>query len=277
MDSRLRGNDESGASGRDWSFPTCDSRSDRESIFKPHMSRRFPTVAEVAAAYRPRLANELKTEWAIAVLYRPVSLLITPLFAAVGATPTAVSLLGLAIALALPFVAAVAGAQAWVTVGVLAIAFCVLDCVDGDLARVTGRSSARGAYLDFVVDLVYRAGFYAALGVSADAARDPSSGIAALGGYGGVVAGLACALVAILARACRLYVEGGGHGADRPQAGISGGEVATAFLSGLDHLLPVAVLVLGTLGRLDWAIAWLVVYSLGDFVQTQAAVWKRLA
>ncbi|HEX2829948.1 MAG TPA: CDP-alcohol phosphatidyltransferase family protein [Burkholderiales bacterium] len=242
------------------------------------MSRRFPTVAEVAAAYRPRLANELKTEWAIAVLYRPVSLMITPLFAAVGATPTAVSLLGLAIALALPFVAAAAGAQAWVTVGVLAIAFCVLDCVDGDLARVTGRSSARGAYLDFVVDLAYRAGFYAAAGVAADAARD-ASGIAALGGDGGVVAGLACALVAILARACRLYVEGGGHGADRPQsqAGISGGEVATAFLSGLDHLLPVAVLVLGALGRLDWAIAWLVVYSLGDFVQTQAAVWKRLA
>ncbi len=49
-----------------------------------------------------------------------------------------------------------------------------------------------------------------------------------------------------------------------------------AFLSGLDHLLPVAVLVLGVLGALDWAIVWLVVYSLGDFVLTQAAVWKRL-
>ena len=241
------------------------------------MSRRFYSVGEVAAAYRPRMANELRTEWAIAVLYRPVSLLITPLFAACGATPTAVTLLGLAIALALPFVAATAGSNAGAAIGALAVAFCVLDCVDGDLARVTGRSSAQGAYLDFVVDLVYRAGFYAAIGIAADATRD-ASGIAALGAYGGDVAGVACALTAILARACRLYVGGGGHGADRPQAPptVRGGDVAIAFLSGLDHLLPVAVLVLGLLGALDWAIVWLVAYSLGDFVLTQATVWKRL-
>jgi phosphatidylglycerophosphate synthase len=242
------------------------------------MSRRFYSVAEVAAAYRPRMANELRTEWAIAVLYRPVSLLLTPLFAAIGATPTAVTLLGLAIAITLPFVAAAGGAQAWTIVGALAVAFCVLDCVDGDLARVTGRSSARGAYLDFVVDLAYRAGFYAAIGVAADATRG-ASGFAALGERGGVVTGLACALVAILARACRLYVEGGGHGADRAQSrsSVSGGEVAVAFLSGLDHLLPIAVLALGALGRLDWAIVWLIVYSLGDLAQTQGWVWKRLA
>jgi phosphatidylglycerophosphate synthase len=240
------------------------------------MTRRLYSIAEVAAAYRPRRANELRTEWAIAVLYRPVSLLITPLFAAVGATPTAVSLLGFAIALALPFVAAAYATQAWLAVGVLAIAFCVLDCVDGDLARVTGRSSKRGAYLDFVVDLAYRAGFYAALGIAADAMRGAHA-IPALGAHGGVVAGLACALIAILARACRLYVDGGGHGADRPpsQQPVSGFDAA-AFLSGLDHLLPVAVLLLGAVGRLDWAIAWLIVYSLGDLLQTQAVVWKRL-
>ena len=42
-------------------------------------------------------------------------------------------------------------------------------------------------------------------------------------------------------------------------------------------LLPVAVLVLGALGRLDWVLAWLVAYSLADLVQTQVGVWKRLA
>src|ERR1700750_910950 len=158
------------------------------------MNRRFHSVSEVAAAYRPRFANELRTEWAIAVLYRPVSLLVTPLFAALGASPTAVTLLGLAIALVLPFAAAAGGAQAWASVGALAIAFCVLDCVDGDLARVTGRSSRRGAYLDFVVDLAYRTGLYSAIGVVADRGRD-AAGIAALGDHGGVVAGLVSALM----------------------------------------------------------------------------------
>jgi hypothetical protein len=50
-----------------------------------------------------------------------------------------------------------------------------------------------------------------------------------------------------------------------------------AFLSGLDHLLPVAVLVFGALGRIDWVLVWLFAYSLGDFVQTQPGVWKRLS
>jgi phosphatidylglycerophosphate synthase len=242
------------------------------------VSRRIPTVGEVAAAYRPRFANELRTEWAIAVLYRPVSLLITPLFAALGASPTAVTLLGLAIALALPFAAASGGAYAGATVGALAIAFCVLDCVDGDLARVTGRSSKRGAYLDFVVDLAYRAGLYSAIGVVADSARD-ATGIAALGTYGGIVTGLVAALLAIIARGCRLYVDGGGHGADSPSSAeaASGGDLAVAFVSGLDHLLPVAVLILGALGHLDWALVWLFAYSLADLIQTQASVWKRLS
>ena len=241
------------------------------------MSRRFPTVGEVAAAYRPRFANELRTEWAIAVLYRPISLLITPIFAALGATPAVVTLLGLAIALALPFVAAAAGVYAWAPVGALAIAFCVLDCVDGDLARVTGRSSERGAYLDFIVDLVYRAGVYAAIGVVADSMRG-AGGIEALGFHGGVVTGLVCALIAIVARSCRLYVDGGGHGAERGPTDhpSSGGDVAVAFVSGLDHLLPMAVLICGALGALDWILVWLLVYSLGDFAQTQPGVWKKL-
>jgi phosphatidylglycerophosphate synthase len=242
------------------------------------VSRRFPTVAEVAAAYRPRRANELRTEWAIAVLYRPVSLLITPVFAALGASPTTVTLLGLAIALMLPYAAANAGVFAWAMVGALGIAFCVFDCIDGDLARVTGRSSKRGAYLDFVVDLAYRAGFYSAIGVVADRMRD-SAGIAMLGDHGGVVCGLLAALVAIVARACRLYVDGGGHGADHPhsQQPTRGSGLALAFVSGLDHLLPVAVLILGAFNRLDWALVWVFAYSLADLIHTQASVWKRLA
>src|SRR5687768_9180226 len=153
------------------------------------MSRRFPTIGDVAAAYRPKFAHEVRTEWAIALVYRPVSFLLTPLFAALGASPSAVTLLGLVIALSLPFAAASGGADAWLIVGGLGVAFCILDCVDGDLARVTGRTSKLGAYLDFIVDLVYRAGLYSAIGIAADRARD-AAGIAALGDYGGILAGL---------------------------------------------------------------------------------------
>ena len=238
------------------------------------MSRRFITVGEVVAAYRPKFAHEVRTEWAIALVYRPVSFLLTPVFAAIGASPSAVTLLGLAAALALPFAAAAGGAHAWLIVGGLGVAFCVLDCVDGDLARVTGRASQRGAYLDFVVDLVYRAGRYSAIGIAADGARD-GAGIAALGDYGGIVAGLASALLAILARSCRLYADS--HARDRAGPASTPAGPAFAFVSGLDHLLPFFALAGGALGSLDWVLVWLFAYSLADFVHTQAGVWKRLA
>lgn len=238
------------------------------------MSRRFPGVGDVIAAYRPKFVHELRTEWAIALVYRPFSFLLTPLFAALGLTPSAVTLLGFACACVLPFAAVSGGPHGWLLVGALGVVFCVLDCIDGDLARVTGRASTHGAYLDFAVDIVYRVSMYASIGIVADRIRESATGAA--GDQTGLVAGLVCALLAVVARACRLY-------ADASAAAKRGGShptengVAMAFLSGLDHLLPIAVLALGAIGRLDWALLWLFAYSLADLLQTQASVWKRLS
>jgi phosphatidylglycerophosphate synthase len=217
--------------------------------------RAAPGVGEVLAAYRPRFAHELRTEWAVALLYRPVSLAVTPLAAACGIAPLAVTLAGAACALALP-VAALLGAGP-VAVGLLAVAFCVLDCMDGDLARATGRVSRAGAYADFIVDLVYRCALYAAIGLL-------------VGGIG-LAVGLLCALFALLARAGRLYAET----AQPAAAGAAPGPLL-AFVSGLDHLLPVAVIVLGALDALAPLLGYLLLYSLGDFVLTQRSVLARL-
>lgn len=246
------------------------------------MSGRIPSVGEVAAAYRPKFAHELRTEWAIALLYRPVSFVLTPLFAACAVSPGAVTLLGLACALSLPWLALSGGAAAWGYVGGVAIAFCVLDCVDGDLARVTGRTSRWGAYADFLSDTVYRIALYASIGLIIDggAAQSPASASAALGDNGGLIAGLICALLAITARACRLFVEAQNlHSGERVAwvpADATAGSVAISFLSGLDHLLPLGVLVFGATGRLEWLLAYLFAYSLGDLLLTQRAAWTGL-
>lgn len=207
----------------------------------------------VFAAYRPRFRNELRTEWAAALLYRPVSLLLTPLLAACRVPPLAVTLVGAACAAALPLLAFLGwGATA---VGLLGVAFCILDCMDGDLARATGRVSAAGAYADFVVDLVYRVALYAALGYLWAA-------------HAGLAAGLGCAALALGARACRLY-------APAPQNDAPPG-VVFSFLSGIDHLLPLAVIVAGALDALGALLAYLALYSLGDFIHTQRSVLARL-
>ena len=49
-----------------------------------------PGLREVFASYRPKFRHELRTEWAVALLYRPVSLLLTPLFIRLGLLPGAV-------------------------------------------------------------------------------------------------------------------------------------------------------------------------------------------
>ncbi|MDB5901148.1 MAG: CDP-alcohol phosphatidyltransferase [Betaproteobacteria bacterium] len=241
------------------------------------MSRRTPSVAEVVAAYRPKFAHEVRTEWAIALVYRPFSFVLTPLFAACGASPTAVTMLALACALSLPWLAVTAGESAWAWVGALGFVFCILDCVDGDLARVTARESKFGAYADFLTDTIYRIALYGSIGLMVGRSQTAQAFIPP-GEGAGLAAGLACALLAIVARACRLYVEAEGSSAAplSPRAIDTSTSVAVAFISGIDHLLPIGVLAFGAAGRLDWLLAYLFAYSLGDLVLTQAAAWRRL-
>jgi len=215
------------------------------------VNRRVPSLAEVWASYRPKMPEELRGEWACALFYRPPSILLTPLFAACGFSPNAVTLLGLVCAAFLPWCAAYGGEDAVLLVGALGVAFCVLDCIDGNLARVSGRLSHLGAKLDGATDILYRILLYAALGLLA----------------GALAAGLACALLAILARACRVYAEKSAPPtAPAAAAPLSWGGYAFAFLSGLDHLLPLAILLPFGAGWPAWLLAWVALYSSGDLL-----------
>jgi phosphatidylglycerophosphate synthase len=232
-----------------------------------------PGLRQVFASYQPKFRHELRTEWAVALLYRPVSLLFTPLFAALGIAPTHITLLGLLCALALPWLATFGGADAATWVGLLGVTFCVLDCLDGNVARATGRVSRLGAYADFVTDIVYRGALYAAIGILADASSSAPT-IA----HAGLALGLLSALLALTARACRLYLEAGAHHpapeADEPRLNASG--LAFAFVSGLDHLTPILLIVCGLSGHLSELLIYLLAYSLADLIATQASAARHL-
>lgn len=85
-----------------------------------------------------------------------------------GLTPTAVSVLGLVVALA----AAVAAASAawWWALG-LWLASRVFDGIDGPLARRTGTSSAFGGWVDIVADMAAYGAFVAGCAVGNPDAR----------------------------------------------------------------------------------------------------------
>ena len=82
-------------------------------------------------------------------VYRPVSVPIAGLLARTPIGPTEVSIGSAVLCLA----GAVAFARSAYVLGViLTLAGSITDCVDGDLARLTGRTSPRGALLDSVLD-----------------------------------------------------------------------------------------------------------------------------
>ena len=82
-------------------------------------------------------------------LYRPVSRSIAARLAPTRATPLQLTLIGAVLVLG----GAIAWAQDMYVVGVaLVLVGQIIDCVDGDLARISGRTNAAGAFIDSVLD-----------------------------------------------------------------------------------------------------------------------------
>jgi phosphatidylglycerophosphate synthase len=218
-------------------------------------------------SYRPRYRHELHTDWISALFYRPLSLLLTPLAVWLGVSPTAVTLAGLAVACCLPaFALTLSIDLALLLIGLGGIVFCVFDCLDGNVARVSGRSSWRGGCIDFQCDLVYRALLYLALGLLVDRHAGDLPVSAAL-------LGLIAALLALLARLARLFDE-----VQRPRdpgAPVALPGVAWAFVIGIDRTTPLLALAaypIGGVPALLGLIGWLLLYSLGDFISAQVEV-----
>ena len=111
-------------------------------------------------------------------VYRPVSLPIATALKNTRLTPTHVTY----ISAALSFGGGIAfGFRAYLLGALLTLLGSITDCVDGDLARVTGQTSRSGAYLDHVFDRWTDAALIVGLTFSSLEALAPI-GIAALVG-----------------------------------------------------------------------------------------------
>lgn len=96
-------------------------------------------------------------------LFRPLSVPAAAFLARTPVTPIQVTWVSACIA----FLGAIAFAVDQYVVGAaLTFAAVITDCIDGDLARVTGRSSRRGAFLDSVLDRWMDAAMLLGLGLS---------------------------------------------------------------------------------------------------------------
>jgi CDP-L-myo-inositol myo-inositolphosphotransferase len=99
------------------------------------------------------------------VFNRPVSQQLTRVFIAVGATPNLISVIGLLFGLAAAAVS-LAGTYAALLAGAALFQFAsILDGSDGEGAKLTGRSSACGSWVDTVCDEVSCLAYFGALPV----------------------------------------------------------------------------------------------------------------
>lgn len=104
---------------------------------------------------------------------RPLSLFMTWPLASTRVTPNAMSLVTFAFGLASAAMMAVPG-EGWAIAGALTHLFMrVVDCIDGELARLRYQGSALGAWLDSICDGISMAAFVAAIGYRLDQAGSP--------------------------------------------------------------------------------------------------------
>lgn len=245
-------------------------------------SRPDYSIEFIRRAYRESKGREeLYGEWGAALFFRPLSFLLTPIFLKAGFSATRVSLLALCLLPLLPVAAVGGGGAGYIWLAAGGVIFATLDCIDGNIARATGTTSKLGGYTDFIADILFRVVFYGSIGLIVTGQPFP---IPIVTEYG-VATALIAAWLAVTARLSRVYSERGMNegnpyaapgNENEEKARLGVGDYLFAFVSGLDPLLPIVVLVAGFFGWLPWVLVWLVLYSILDFLYTQFTVVQRL-
>lgn len=103
--------------------------------------------------------------WVGRNLNRPISFRMAALAMRIGITPNQITWLTFLIALVMAGLLGLGGAAGLAIGGALYQVVSVVDCVDGDIARVSYLSSRRGAALDTALDMIANLGFMGGLGV----------------------------------------------------------------------------------------------------------------
>lgn len=217
----------------------------------------------IVADYRAhKLKEELATDWGSLVFYRYPAFMVAWVAAPLGVTPNQLTVAGV---LLVPLIALAAWflppGTAMIVVTLMALAFNILDCADGPLARATGRSSLAGRYLDFAADLFYRIVAYGSFGLIADRLWPGAS-------FPWVAVGLACGVFATYARVNRVYAEKLFSATAAPSPGPTRRrglfDVGFSFLSGLDTLLPLLAFFAWQAGLMREAMVWFLLFTFAD-------------
>ena len=214
---------------------------------------------------------ELESDFPSFLLWRPLSLRLTPMAVRLGLSPTTITLSTLVVAAVLPPLAWLGGPSAYLGVALLAACHHVLDCLDGNVARTTGRTSGTGALLDGFGDLVFWALYFLAIGLLAQQA---GGGLLAANG---AAVGLGLVVLVLLHRSLRdayelRYRENASY-AEAPPERIGLRTLAWWAAIGMERSYVFWIVLAGLMGAFEALLAAIGLYVVLVFV---GAVWLTL-
>jgi phosphatidylglycerophosphate synthase len=218
------------------------------------MPGRWVSLAEIARTV-PRGAASSDSVWTRLVL-RPLSIPVTAALLPLGVSANAVTWFGIGVCLAAAGLMALGGRPEAIAGAALFNLFAVLDCVDGNVARVRG-GSLYGPWVDALGGYV---AYTAVLLAAGSAAGEPLAG--------GIAA--ACNLLMRVAHQSFRNIEPGRAAASPERASL---EKRVSENLGITGLLAPAVLA----GAIAGALRWVVLPYAAFYAAACAAVLLRLA
>lgn len=151
------------------------------------------SMADITASYTPEKRKD--TSWWARIFSRPLSFMVTYPLINIGVSANAVSIASIFVALLACGLLMMGHPIS--TIGVFVFLFWdVLDCVDGNIARVKKTSSLKGEYMDAISGYTAPAFIYLAVGVAAY--REPGT-LSSLG-YWIIVIGAVASISDLLSR-----------------------------------------------------------------------------
>lgn len=220
----------------------------------------FKTPRLIRQTYTAEKAEEeISGEWVVALIYRQLSFYITSLLTPFKVSSNQVTYFSGLLCLLLLVFAVSDYSMSYLVVGCIATFILVLDCVDGNLARLNNETSDYGGFLDFFIDIIYKTTLYLAIAflISSESVNALNLNFPFVYSYIAITSTL-------IARLCRMY-----PGMPQKTSKITTAtstDKTYSFLSGLDHLTPLLLIVSGYFSSIEYVLVWITFYAFCDML-----------
>lgn len=220
---------------------------------------------DIRRSYTPeRRWEEIEGDFLFFLIYRQLSFYVTPVFLRLGVSPTIATLFGGVLAVAMATVAWRGGETAYLGVAALGLCVHLMDGVDGNIARTTGRSSSLGASLDCLVDRTYHCLLFLSMGFLVENAGGGMFGDHA------VAFSLTLPVLVLLNRVIRdnyrLRTREESYFSSEVPERLSARDAFLIAVVGMENLYIFAIAIGGAFGVLDWILLIAAVYVVLIFI-----------